>query len=817
MYCKKCGKEIKEGTRFCRGCGSEIKLPARNTPPAQSSEEPTVPQAAPQPVQTNAAPPPPPAPQPTVSAPAYQPAPPQQGAPQQGTVPPPKKKKKLGCLIAFLSVLLVVAILVTGLFTPGWIHILIKKLTPMPDYYVNGSDNSGIAVDNLGVSVGSTDTTGYALSAEPNTFANGSNVNMRVMSEEEAKQIETPGFTMLGSPVDLSCDGYNGEYLGKNVTLRFAIPDKYQTDNTRDMFVAYHDKETGEWQYYPYDYIDFEKNEMVFTVPHFSEYVPVEHRRAEAVDLYLDEYCANAAMAEKDAKKLNDLLAPDLKDYLSKMGVPSAEIADLANAITGKMLGNCASCSLTDAAGVGNNVVTALYKYSKDGEDGPFLSALTQTASEEVAKYLLEAKGYDTSIHPYPAKIAAGIIANSGDIVGSLETGDYKTVAEKIMSIGVSLEPTAAITMAAANLLRSGANQLYYNFQTNEIEKLYQMYKHGTGQFDEKNFQDLWESVDYWSFSGERAATRLYTVDHIKAYCQARGWSETDWKSLPGWKRDEINAQARKDLETYFQNRCEVEETAAKMKKQERKFLVGLYNVLDSSAYSDFFGDSAKYDPYLRLRKIYEVRAKIEALADTSKAHHDIKWYYYVMDWISGAMDGQDESTLYANAIKALAKEGILKDGIDVPDTTNPSIEEISGTWSGASITVSDVGSPLLEMLVGKLTEALDIDDIDILEKNEGTTPCTVTIEKLSKDTIRLTLDMGEGNYSVYEGKYSKGKASLKLKTDTSAGSEGVSVSIPKLNLTFNRNGKKINMSGTSKVNNFLAKADITISGTKLN
>lgn len=811
--CKNCGAQMEAGAKFCKKCGAKAEDASAPKPQQQNVQQ----SASAQTVYGQ------------YSAPSHQ-APVQQAPKNSGEYTPSvqsvpskkkKKKKKHGCLTTFLIFVIIIAILITGFISPAWAVPLVRKLLPMPEYYKNGSSNRSSASEERVLTIGDTETTGYCLIAAENTFADGTEVCMNVMSEEQAKRLESSDFTMLGSPVSLSADNYDGGYLGKDVEMRFAIPEKYVTDNTQCYFIAYHNESTGEWEYYNYDYIDRIHNEIVFTVPHFSDYVPVEVRKEKAVDIYLDRYCTNAALSKKDASKLEELLAPDLKRMMNEIGVPAGQTADAISAVNSAILSKCVQGKVNDSLGVANNIGTALYKYSKDGDEGAFLEALTQTAAEEVAKYALESKGFDTSVHPYPAKIAAGLISKSGSIVGSIETGDYKKVAEDILSIGVSLEPSTAVAMATANLLRSCANSLYNSFEVNEVEKLYQMYKNGTDDFAAGNFGDLWDSVDYsfWYGSG-RAATRLYTVDHIKSYCEARGWSETDYKKLSPEKQKEINDQARKDLETYFQNRAETEQTAAEMKEREKRFINDLFGIMDSSAYSSYFGEKNGYDPNLRLKKIYEIRAKIEAMADTShSAGNYVDWSDFVFDWVSDGSRGIDENTLLAKAIIALDKKGMLREGIEVPDLTFPTVDEISGTWSNLSVHAGNVESPLLEAILKSIAEFFGSDGKGALETNETTVTYTMKIDKISDSRIRVKLipDDEPDLYSVYEGNYSKGKVTLRLTEDNSADKDipGISISVNKLTLSFTRSGKSINVSGSAKLNNFLAKADFTYSGSR--
>ena len=798
MFCQKCGKQLPDGSNFCTGCGNKvIKATAPKPQPVQ--------QPTPQPVQAQQQ-----RPQP-VQQPKPQPV-------QAQQAPKPKKKKKLHGFLKFLLIFtLIIALIFTALVKPAWLPALIKRSKPLPESYKNGSTVQ-LTVNQDGTSTaGDAETNGYTISVQPNSLLSGTGITMNVLSSAESKEFKDGDYTLLGSPVSLDATNYQGEYFGKDVTLTFAIPYKYQKENVQDWFIAYFNPNTGDVNYFSPDRVDFEKQEIVFTVPHFSEYVPVEVRREEAIEIYCKKYASEQAMGQQDAKELKDLMEPELRNMMEKIGVPKEAVADAVNAVVGGMLSKCKEGKLNDSAGVANNLITACYKYSVNGDYDSFLNALTQTASEEVAKYALEANGVSTSIHPYPAKIAAGLITKSGSIVGSLETGDYKQVAADILEIGVNLEPSTAITNAVANLVVATGQQMKYNFQANEVEKLYQMYRYGTDDFNAGNFDDLWLHVDNDSFfAKQRGAERLLRADYIEAYCASRGWSYSTFSNLPKQYQDEITYAARKQLETYFERRAEADKLTEKSYKDERKFIRGLYGIMDSTTYAEYFGEE-DYDPMGRLEKIYEIRGKIEELADPSKKFTKINWSDYVYEWISEGSKGVDEDTLYRNAIRQLKKDGFLKDGIEVPDESELTVEDVCGTWSNVTIRTDNVEVPLIEGLVNTICSALGVSSEGVIEKNESEQSFLFEISSAGGQKLRLTMAPADNpySYSVYEGTLKKGKATFRLKEDHSQEDGAIQLGFNKFDLEFIKTGKGVRLTGGEKLNTIIAKADIIIQGTK--
>lgn len=800
MYCLKCGKQFPDQNNFCPHCG--WKVIKKNTAP----QAPVTPVR--QPVYTA-----PVQPQPIyVAQPQPQPV-------QPAAQKPVKKKKRWGWLKALIIITLIVALIFTAVVQPAWLPALIKSGKPLPDSYKNGSTCVQTVTTGFETAMGDSKRNGYTITVAPDLLPNNSAVTMKVLDQKESRAYKSGDYTLLGSPVSLEATGYEGQYFGKNVTLTFAIPFKYQKENVQDWFIAYFNPRTNETEYYSPDYVDFEKQEIVFTVPHFSEYVPVEVKREEAIEIYCKKYASEQAMAQQDAKKLKDLMEPELTKLMAEIGIPKEQYADCLNAINSGILSKCQEGKLNDSLGVGNNLLTAVYKYCVNGDYDAYRASLTQTATEEVAKYALESKGISTSVHPYPAKIVAGLVTKSGSIYGSLETGDYKQVAADILDIGVSLEPSTAIAMAVANLLKATANQIYHNFQANEIEKLYSMYRYGTDDFAAGNFKDLWDHIDGdFFYMKQRGAERLLTVDFVKQYCDARGWAYTTFDNLPESYRTEISNEARNQLQTYFSKRAEAEKVSEKMYKDERKFVRGLYGIMDSTIYSDFFGESHGYDPQLRLQKIYQIRAKIEALADTSKTFSKVDWSSFVFDWIVAANEGVDEDELYRRAIAALKKRGILKDGIDVQDYKELTADDICGVWDPVVLSARNIELPIVEGIVNTFCNALGVSSDGIVEKHEEDHNFRVEITKVSGEKVRLKLIQLEGgsNYSVYEGTLKKGSLKLHLKENhLGSGAAGIQISMSSLTLKFTRCGKFVLMSDGYHVKSPVVCVDLLFSGQK--
>jgi hypothetical protein len=115
MFCSNCGSKNDDASPFCGNCGARLNAAA----PVQS-----------------APPPPPPPPQAYAPPPQYAPAPPP---------PPPPKKKKHGCLWGCLSVLVVVAILIGGLYL--WISGAFVAPGYSAKDFTSAMDKIGLTID----------------------------------------------------------------------------------------------------------------------------------------------------------------------------------------------------------------------------------------------------------------------------------------------------------------------------------------------------------------------------------------------------------------------------------------------------------------------------------------------------------------------------------------------------------------------------------------------------------------------------------------------------------------------------------------------
>ncbi|RRD95340.1 hypothetical protein EII17_03595 [Clostridiales bacterium COT073_COT-073] len=818
-FCTNCGKPVKDNAFYCTNCGNKIASLVQAQAPAQPSYSgelvspmppgyPTAPVGS-MPSGYPAAP--------VGSMPSGYPAAPvgsmpsgYPGVPVGPMWPKPKKK------YTFLKFVIVMAILVglvyTGLYKPGWVHDVARLTKPMPEIYKQGSSVSKV-IDNRQVcTVGTMSENGYLIEIEPGTFPDGTEITVEYVPIAQKKEKD---FQAIGSPIRIKASGYKGGYLGEGVTVTMEIPERMRTDKRSRYFMAYFNEQKQDYEYYPFDKMDWENNVLTYTLPHFSENTPVLASKDKAVDVYLDAYCMQSAMNQKGIRELKESLGPELEKNLKKLGIPKEETADFINAIAGSIMDQTLSGTKGEAAGHIANLVTAGYKYKENKNADAFNEALTQTTCEVIAHKLLQAK-FGKDISANPAKIIAGVTAKSGSIVGSLETGDYRQVVRDVGSVIISLYPTASVVNAVVDLTIASANSIKQNFKAAEVEKLYQMYKNGSGEFGARNFDDLWYSVDYsfW-FSSGRGAYRFLKDDYVTEYCFNRGWKESQLKKLPAEKFEEINNFTRERLRAYFEERYQCEEAAEQMKKKEHRFIEDLSSTLDFSGYDNILGK----DPMTRLNEIYRIRQFLTGLIDVKKQER-ADYAELVFEWIGAALDGKNMDEIKQHMVRFLKKKGLLKAGIEVPTEGIPTVSEICGTYQEVKGTLT-VESSGLKRFADYMNETFGEGTVTGPIANSDTAtmenvPYTFTIyQEDGKIKLKMIMNSSPNEVYLYACTYNESKGMLTAKLVSVPNDNAIQLGVTDIPFKFTKRGNMIYLHSDQNVNFTVGKFNLKFNGQK--
>ncbi len=743
-------------------------------------------------------------------------------SPAQGYYPPSpnvnakKKKKGHGCLISLLIFVLVLVLLFCGFIKPGFIRKAIKRNKPLPEKFRTGSYTGQAAGDSFGASVGSTEENGWNVEIPAGVFPDGSNVSVKVLSAEEAKKEKMKGADFLGTPVNVSVNSYTGYLFDGNVKLTLDIPESQIDDASRpgEYFAAIRE-EGGEWRYIYPESIDLKNCKMVISVPHFSDVAGVKPTKEERIKLYAEKY--GMRMAEKNSEKQKSIeqLSPYFEEKVKGLGLADADARELAKSLVGWAADGT---PLSDVWSLGSAAYDA---YEKNDPDS-FNNAANEYIAEKLCDKLLKANDENGNNFFSKLAVSSTCIASAA---GYIAEGDYKGAAQQLTDKLVGIYPQGAVLNNAAKYVVHRVGADYAAWKGDMIDELYEKYKNGYSvgwhEVSPQNFDELWEYVDFgYGFLQDRGAYRLYNSDKIAEVCAMYGWDYKTYDELPQNYKDEFDRRARASLEEYFKDRLSMEEEAAKIAREEEKFLDELDYMITGSAYSRFFGepDSMSYDLDARLDRIYRVRNLALEYVDVGKQKK--KWVSdsdLVAEWVSLHLDN-DPKTAKLKFIKYLDKEGILSEDYKV--FADIKAEELCGDWA-LNIYPSEVSSEFVETLIDSILGEGAHESVMNYADETDAVECCGTITSLGKNKLRLQLTsyFGEGEYldMIYEGTLKGESVKFKLKSDNSAYADaGISIAMPQIVLNFTRTGHDIAVDGTSNINSFIVKATMKFTGLKL-
>ena len=520
-FCPKCGAKVPSGAKFCASCGADTLVPAVKA---------STPQPKPQPK---------PQPQPKLND-----KPADEWAFVSKEPEKPKKKKKHGCLKTLVVFLLIGALIYTGFISPAFVPTIARKFKPLPDYFKNGTEITTAASSTEATTLGSADTTGYTVTLPAGSLPDGSNVTMHVCSADETKEYDTDGrFKGVGTLVQLSSDKYDGGLFENEVTVTVKIPEKDLGKNVSagDYAFMYYNETTGEWTAFDIDYYDEENGTITGTLPHFSDWWFGKPSKEEQIDRFATKYCMEAVKSKHDSEEAASSLVPYIKDSLKNIDLPETERNDLARSVA-VYVASRFNTEKSDSPEVTAKLTAAAWKAYEGKDPSEFINAVGDTTAEKLTDYLLKNGKYVPEYAPGITK-AVGNASSLSRAAGYAYEGDYKDALKEVGSIMAGWTPTTAVINAAANYAIKKSAESYDNWKANQIEELYQLYKHGGRDFwglevSPQNEEELWEYINYpHGFTRTGGVYRLYNLDSIKETCARYGWSETDYKQLSPEKK----------------------------------------------------------------------------------------------------------------------------------------------------------------------------------------------------------------------------------------------------------------------------------------
>lgn len=647
------------------------------------------------------------------------------------------------------------------------------------------------------IEVGNIASDGYELNVAEGTFEKGAKVTVETVSDAElSKYQDSTKFNIIGKPVKVSSDSYNGGLFGTDVMLTLPIPG----DDLENYVVLYWDESTGDVRYFEPSSFDTKAGTMTVCLPHFSLFGSGELSDQEKIDRFLDQYAAKEAIARSDDKKAASDLEPYIKAKLQALNLTEDAARELSLSLINQM-----GSGFGEDAGTYTDIVTTAIKSIDKGDPADFESKMEELISNKLYDMLNYNLATGKADSPFKD------VGKAATILGAIAGGDTKAALTEIGDVIGSVVPAAGITTKAVAYVGAKVDQCFTNWKSNQIEELYQAYKNGAKDFwgneviagDEESLKNY----IYYShgFTMAKGVYRFYNMDKVAETCEKYGWGRKEYDELDEKYRAEFDRRAEEGLMNYFRTRLSQEKVAEQIKADERacieQMMDSTLGCLTSGNFSKFFGEASKDDYNItnRLERLVNVKRFISQYVDEDKLKESSKL----------GNDGYNYGNLL-NQWVLLASENKKSEAVDQfivflkdADLLNPayansiSMNELAGTYSGISFKALRVSQSAFELYAKQygsdtiqsraqcdeaLAEQLADEDTSGLIENSFTLeankndPAAGTLKilihgdeedvtseaKIKLDGEKLIVTNGEGTTSLAVAKGKNGKYTLK-------------------------------------------------------
>lgn len=536
------------------------------------------------------------------------------------------------------------------------------------------------------------------LSVGEGVFQSGSTVTVTPLSGADAdKFVQDDKYNVIGTPVSITCDTYDGTFFNGAVRLTVPISDG-PIDDAVDLgryVLVYYDETTQATRYLLPDSFDCAAGTMTVTVPHFSGYTPAELDDLEQIDLYLDKFCGYMAATQSREETAAANLAPYVEAKLEALKVSEdakkALTKSVIKAVGGELLGNAIDPNKKNATELGNDLGNLwtngvdISAAALDGDEDGVKDGVKNLIAAELIKYANTAafgnENSRTDLNAARADAASKLLSNVGniaDITARLQEGDVEGAMKTLGSTLEGLDSKVELGTRAVAYLGAKANEEIIDLKSNGIEELFQVYKNGrdndffkNNSVEAMNDESFLDYLNYGSLGAANLIRNYYNQDKLAEVCKRWGVSVNDFDKLPQNIKDTLQAGAQDALMNYFHARVEQEEWAAELKREERKCIadmMGDFGVLRRENFSKFFGEESPndFDINARLEKIEHIRHYISRFVDedvlweTTQAR-SYNYGYLVNHWVSlrSTMGMNDAEAAFLQELK---EAGLLND-----------------------------------------------------------------------------------------------------------------------------------------------------------
>lgn len=538
---------------------------------------------------------------------------------------------------------------------------------------------------NQELTVGSMAEDGYALFVPADTFAEGSEVKLEPVADNELEKYQdSERYEIIGTPVHVTSDSYEGGLFGTDVTLSLPMPeDPGELEGGLGQLVVLYFNDSGEVEYLLPDSYNSADGTMTVCLPHLSPFGSAKLTEKEQINMFLDKYAAQAAVAKADSQRSAADLEPYVKEKIKALGLSEEAGKELTYSVINYIGGQCG-----EDAGMYTDLATTAYK-SIDKKDASDFEAKME---EIISGKLYDMINYNVATGKADSKFKdAGKL---GTILGAIAGGDTETAMKEIGDAIGNAVPEIGLATKAAGYVGAKVNETFTNWKSNQIEDLYQKYKNG--------YEDMWgnevivgdeESLKTYlytssGFSWSKGVYRFYNMDKTAEVCEKYGWGKKTYEELDEHYRAEFDRRAEEGLLNYFRTRKAQEAEEEKIKEQERECVEEMmrsYGCLSSGNYNKFFGEQSNDDYNLteRLDRIMRVRSMISEYVDEealAKSQKDgiYNWGVLLNDWVSLSVENKKDDTVKLFIAK-LKSYGVLNPAYDY----GVAIEDLAGSYSG--------------------------------------------------------------------------------------------------------------------------------------
>ena len=566
---------------------------------------------------------------------------------------------------------------------------------------------------NDGVTLGSIKTADMQMFVENGTFPENTRLEAQPIAQEHLDVIKNSGkFEKIITPMNISCDQYDGSFFGSDVMLTMLMPrlinEGEKAELNKYVFVCY-DENTKQMHYlWPTEY-DTEKNTMTVRMPHFSLWFTAEMTNEQKIEAYLDSYSMKVAIQNDLQKQAAVEIQPYVEAKVKALGLTKEAAKDLLqstiNIVVSKATSNYeykdGTYGFQESFGytAGTKALTSTIRgfWDKDNEaikDGMkdlVNSSLMEAWSDLKFNDRAAATLFKSAGAQELASGAIGTVASNtsgiAKMAGYLAEGDTKDAMMELGNILQGINPAVELGTKGAKFLAEAANTAFTNWKANEVEELYRIYKNGGSaalgnEVLPGNKDNTF--VEYLNSSSgptkAKCVYRFYNMDKAAEVCKKFGWSTTDYDKLDQHYKDIFNQRALDGLLKYFETRRKQEAEAEKIKAMERKSIeamLGDFGALNADYHNDYFGEDKfgkNFNVSNRLERIAHIRSTIAKFVDEKKLAQSIKddglnWGNLVNEWIR-LVENEPKEDVTRKFCEFLKESDLLKEGLDPAEET---------------------------------------------------------------------------------------------------------------------------------------------------